>query len=116
MSKRLWLALLTVAMMIGPIWIVAQGEPTATYTNRTLNVAIPYEASRAGTGQLSIDVLDPEDAVLAHVQRTVDIAAGKGRWEESLKLAKAPSVDELVWDRVRYRFTYAGSTDAAVEG
>jgi hypothetical protein len=103
-------------MIVGPIWIVAQGEPTATYTNRTLNVAIPYEAPHAGTGQLIVDVLDPEDAVLAQLQRTVDVAAGKGRWEESLKLAKAPSVDELVWDRVRYRFTYADRTDAAVEG
>src|SRR5690242_15799704 len=116
MPKRLWLALLTVAMMIGPIWIVAQGEPTATYTNRTLNVAIPYEAPRAGTGQLLIDVLDPEDVVLAHTQRTVDVAAGKGRWEEALKLAKAPSVDELVGDRVRYRFTYADHAAGGVEG
>src|SRR5215471_3274882 len=62
MSKKFWLALLTVAMIVGPIWIVAQGPPTATYTNRTLNVAIPYEAPRAGTGQLIIDILNPEDA------------------------------------------------------
>src|SRR5262249_20058797 len=86
------------------------------YTNRTLNVAIPYEAPRAGTGQLVIDVLNPEDAILAHLQRTVDVTAGKGRWEESLKLAKTPSVGELGSDRVRHPFTYADRADAAVEG
>jgi hypothetical protein len=116
MPNRIWLVLLTAAIVIGPVWIVAQGEPTAADTNRTLNVAIPYDAPRAGTGQLTIDVLDPEDAVLAHVQRTATVAAGQGSWQESLRILKAPPVDELVWDRLRYRFAYADRADATVEG
>jgi len=55
----------------------AAGETaSATYTSGTLRVAIPYRGLHAGTGQLSVDVLDPEDGILGRTARQVDLASG----------------------------------------
>ena len=39
------------------------GEPStsATYSHGLLHVSIPYNLTRPGTGQLSMEVLDPDD-------------------------------------------------------
>src|SRR5438128_888578 len=74
----------------------------ATYTQEVLHVSIPYQAPHAGAGRLTIDVLDPEDQVLAHSERSVGTAEGKGSWQQDLKLAKAVGIDELAWHRLRY--------------
>jgi hypothetical protein len=39
--------------------------PSATYTGGTLSVSIPYQASHSGTGRLVLELLDPEDHILA---------------------------------------------------
>src|SRR5262249_9161018 len=88
----------------------------ATYAKGVVHVAIPYQASTAGAGQLTLEVLDPDDAVLGSVQRRLTVAAGKGAWQEDLKLAKTVDAADLVWHRLRYRFTYANRADAAIEG
>ena len=56
--------------------------PGATYSHGVLHLSIPYRASHAGGGQLSIEVLDPEDKVLGRVQQEADAAEGKGRWQQ----------------------------------
>ena len=88
----------------------------ATYSHGVLHVAIPYRAVHAGAGQLVLEVLDPEDQVLGRAQRSVDIAEGKGRWQEEIKLDKPLPVDDVVWDRMHYRFEYSNGKDAALEG
>ena len=95
----------------------ASGDPAAaTYSHGSVHVAIPYRAPRAGAGQLSVEVLDPEDKVLGRSERRVDVGQGKGRWEEAIQIAPAVALDDLAWDRVRYRFTYGDQQDAAIEG
>lgn len=95
----------------------AAGETaTATYSSGTLRLAIPYHGLHAGAGQLSVEVLDPEDGILGRTARQVDLQAGSGTWREEIALAKATGLDELVWHRVRYRFQYAGQKDAAAQG
>jgi hypothetical protein len=95
----------------------ANGESAAaTYSRGALHVTIPYDAPHAGAGQLTLEVLDPEDQVLARAERGVDVGEGKGSWQEDLKLAKAPAIDDLVWHRLRYRFTYSDRNNAALEG
>jgi uncharacterized protein YfaS (alpha-2-macroglobulin family) len=89
---------------------------SAIYSHGNLHVAIPYQAPRPGAGRLSIDVLDPDDAVLAHAERNLDVTDQKGLWQEDLKLAKALPVDDVVWHRVRYRFVYKDGQDTGVEG
>src|SRR5579859_3578172 len=54
--------------------------PGATYSHGVLHVNIPYRAPHAGAGQLTVEVLDPEDQVLGSATRRVDVAEGKGAW------------------------------------
>jgi hypothetical protein len=98
----------------------AQAAPgdraVATYTGGTLRVAIAFHGLHPGAGELTVEVLDPEDGVLGRAQRHVDVAGAAGSWREEIPLAKTPSLDDLVWHRVRYRFIYADQKDAAAEG
>ncbi|HVN04559.1 MAG TPA: MG2 domain-containing protein, partial [Bryobacteraceae bacterium] len=88
---------------------------TAVYSHSTLQTVIPYRAPRPGAGRLIVDVLDPDDKVLGQIDGHVTVNSGKGRWRESVKLAKSLSVDELVWHRLRHRFTYDGETAPTLE-
>jgi hypothetical protein len=97
--------------------VEAADDPlAATYTRGTVHLAIPYRAPRAGAGQLSVEVLDPEDKVLGRSERRVEAAAGQGRWEDEVKLTPPMALADLVWQRVRYRFTYDGDKEAAIAG
>src|SRR5215471_11466058 len=111
---RLWLcffaALIVIAatIVMVPSFEAASGDLSATYTHGVLHVAIPYRAPRAGAGQLVLEVLNPEDEVLGRAQRSLEVSEGKGSWVEDIKLDKSLPLEELVWDRMRYRFEYSG--------
>jgi hypothetical protein len=98
------------------------GESVAvTYSHGTVRVSIPYAAPHAGAGQLTVEVLDPDDQALGRAEQSVAVGAGKGRWQEDLKLTKPMAIDELAWQRLRYHFSYDGhqgetATSAAIEG
>ncbi len=91
------------------------GIATATYSSGTLRVTIPFHGLHPGAGQLTVEVLDPEDAVLGRAERRVDAVAAGGSWREEIQLAKPPSLDDLVWHRLRYRFLYTDQKDAALQ-
>ena len=93
-----------------------ESTATATYAHGVLELTLPYDAARAGAGQLTVEVLDPEDQILGRATESLDVAGGKGLWTEKIKLAKPLPVDELVWQRVRYRFEYSDSKSAKIEG
>src|SRR5208282_3486080 len=88
----------------------------ATYSHGLLHLTIAYHAARSGAGQLTIEVLDPEDNVLGRAERQVEVAAGPGRWQDQIKPEKPLPLDDLVWHRVRYRFEYDDKQTAAIEG
>ncbi|MGA8311458.1 MAG: MG2 domain-containing protein, partial [Terriglobales bacterium] len=120
---RFWLLLVPLVLIIAGLVVVESFEAagsgelrSATYSNGTLHLAIPYHANDSGTGQLTMEVLDPEDQILGRAQRHVDAARGTGLWREDIKLKKSVSLDELVWHRVRYRFEYSDGKRAAIEG
>ena len=122
-SPKLWLFFLPVLLIAAAIVTVHQFEASnsepgasATYGHGVVNVAIPYEAQRSGAGQLTMEILDPEDHVLGRVDQPVEVAEGTGTWNEQIKLAKPPAVDELVWHRVRYRFAYRDGKSNGIEG
>jgi A-macroglobulin complement component/alpha-2-macroglobulin family protein/carboxypeptidase family protein/MG2 domain-containing protein/A-macroglobulin receptor len=122
-SSKLWLFLLPTLLVITAVVTVpkfqaAGGEPvaTATYAHGILDLTLPYHAAHAGAGQLTVEVLDPEDHVLGRADRSLDIAEGKGRWLEKIKLTQPLANDELVWHRVRYRFEYSDGKSAKIEG
>ncbi len=94
----------------------ASSDPSiASYSHGFVHLVLPYDLPRAGAGQLSLEILNPEDEVLGRSELRVDASEGKSAWREDVKLTKPVAPDELVWDRVRYRFAYAGSTGAAIQ-
>ena len=115
-----WLAFAAALLMITAIIVMrpfnAAGEPAGlTYSHGVLHAAIPYHAAHAGAGQLTIEVLNPEDEVLGRLQQQVEVAEGKGWWRAEIKLDKPPALDALVWDRMRYRFEYSNGNQSAIE-
>lgn len=124
----LWLFLLPALLVAALLVITAilavqqfeaaspEARPGATYSHGVLDVTIPYHDARAGAGQLVVEVLDPEDQVLGRAEQHVDVAEGTGRWQEQIKLTKALAVEDLVWNRVRYRFEYSDGKSAAING
>jgi len=98
---------------------IPSGRPgrtlAATYIHGVLRCTIPYNAAVPGNGKLTIEVLDPEDNVLGSAERFLNVSAGNGTWAEDVKLYKTLALDDLVWQRLRYRFEYS-SDHPAVEG
>jgi uncharacterized protein YfaS (alpha-2-macroglobulin family) len=114
-------ALLTIALALTVPALqhaqAANGDSVAvTYTNGSLHVTIPYHSLHAGEGQLTVEVLDPEDKVIGHSEQPVTAGAAKGWWQADLKLTKAVSIEDLAWHRLRYRFSYGNEQDAAAQG
>jgi uncharacterized protein YfaS (alpha-2-macroglobulin family) len=120
---RFWLLFLPALLIISTILAVqefqaASGElaASATYTHGVLDLTIPYHAAHAGAGQLTVEVLDPEDKILGRVDQPIDVAEGKGHWRETIKLEKPLPMDELVWHRVHYRFEPSNGKGVKIEG
>jgi uncharacterized protein YfaS (alpha-2-macroglobulin family) len=90
-------------------------QMTATYTHRGLAVNIPYHCEHAGSGRLTVEILSPEDEVLGRTEHSVDVALGDGIWKPAVTTFNPLPFDELVWERVRYRFRYKGETTVSFE-
>ena len=88
----------------------------ATYSHGVLRVVIPYRAAEAGSGRLSVGVLDPENHVIGRAERSAEVAKGFSHFRAEMRLDKAVPVDELVWHRVRYEFRYDDAKAETLEG
>jgi hypothetical protein len=91
------------------------GSVRATYSHGTLYATIPYTALHPGGGQLTAEILDPEDHVLARIDRHVDIEKATGVWQADLKLVKALDTSDLVWHRIHYQFVYRDEKEPAIK-
>lgn len=106
-------ALLTSLSLARP----AESRPfAATYVHGALHVSIPDDAPRRGEGILTLEILDPEDGVVARIDRRAYASAGRGLWRQELALPRTLPLEDLVWHRLRYRFAYNGEENAAVQG
>jgi uncharacterized protein YfaS (alpha-2-macroglobulin family) len=72
--------------------------------------------SSVGPGQLVTEVLDPDDNVLGRSERRLDLAQSKGSLEDSIRLEKPLPLEDLVWQRVRYRFAFDNAANAPLQG
>jgi hypothetical protein len=88
----------------------------ATYRHGNLSIAFHYHAQNAGQGRLVAEILDPEGTSLGRVERSEAIEKGDGVFEETIAPEKPISFEDIVWQRVRYRFEYADSDLPAIEG
>jgi uncharacterized protein YfaS (alpha-2-macroglobulin family) len=89
---------------------------SARFVHGVLHVSIPYDAPRTGEGRLVVEVLDPEDRPAVSIDGHADASAGLGFWNRELVLPTNLPFDELVWHRLRYRFTYAAQKGVPMEG
>jgi hypothetical protein len=103
-------------LFVRPFQAANDQTPVATYSSGVLHVAVPYQAAHTGAGSLTLEILDPEDLVVDRAERHVEVAEGKGQWQEDIKLEKPFALDDLVWHRLRYRFEYGDKRNAALEG
>jgi len=69
-----------------------------------------------GPGQLVTEVLDPDDNVLGRSERQLNLTQSKGSLEDSIRLEKPLPLEDLVWQRVRYRFAFDNAAKAPLEG
>ncbi len=118
---KLLLPLASVLLLIGLAAYAsfsATGTPSsgATFTHGVLSVAIPYHGARPGSGKFIAEIVDPEDHVLGRAERPVDITQSDGSWQQSIAPAKPIAFEDLVWQRVRYRFEYGDKSIPAITG
>jgi uncharacterized protein YfaS (alpha-2-macroglobulin family) len=90
-------------------------QPAVTYAHGNLSVTIPYHSTRMGSGKLLIEILDPEDHKLAQVERTVSTIRGDGAWQQRMSFDKPIAFEDIVWQRLRYRFAYDDAQSPAIE-
>ncbi|HEY7336563.1 MAG TPA: MG2 domain-containing protein [Bryobacteraceae bacterium] len=87
----------------------------ATYSHGVLHATISYSAARAGYGELAVQVLDPEGGVLGKAERPAIAASGIGVWRVDVPLDKPAAIEDLVWQRLQYRFAYWDGKGPALE-
>lgn len=92
------------------------GTVSATYVHGKLNITIPYPAGAAGAGELTIDVLDPEDRAVGRTEQRVETTGAKGSWHLDVALTESLALDDLVWHRVHYRFSSDSRKETSFEG
>lgn len=109
------LAVLAIVASLRSVGASSSDSTAATYSHGILRVAIPYRVAHAGAGQLTVEILDPDDKALGRSEQRVDVAAGKGMWREEVQLTKPLSIDDLVWNRLRYRYAPDDAKDAPIE-
>jgi hypothetical protein len=114
----LWFVLLLIGVA-GAYALFNKAEaapPVATFTHGVVSVAIPYRGARPGSGKLIFEIVDPEEHVLGRAEREVEIGKGDGNWQQTIAPAKPIAFEDLVWQRVRYRFEYADKGIPAITG
>jgi hypothetical protein len=120
--SRYWFLLIPAVLIAAVVLAVlpidgASGDiAVATHIRGVLHVTIPYRATRAGMGQLTVEVLNPEDEIIGCAERRAEAVEGKGHWQQEVKLLKPMPLEDLVWHRMRYRFEYSNGKDQPLEG
>ncbi len=73
----------------------------ATYLDGTLRVSVPYDETVARSHTLRVEVLAPDDKLVAESSKAVAPARESGPWEVSFNVDKSIPLEDLVWHRVR---------------
>ena len=114
LRPRLLFALsLFVSVLFAPISDAQTAS--AVWSHQTLSLTLPGHASHAGSGRLTVELLSPEDKVLAEAQSIEEARNGDNSWQQELSVPRSVPFDHLVWERVRWRFQFDGTAAPAVE-
>ena len=79
---------------------------SAVYFRDALSFSVPYEAAHSGEAEMKLELLSPEDRVLGEVKRQKRVAEGGAVWNARMRLRDPMTLDELVWQRVRFTLRY----------
>jgi hypothetical protein len=117
---KLSLALIPLVAMIFAHVISSPATPeqsaSAIYTRDTLSASIPYHTTVQGPGRLRIEILNPEDQVLGHTEKSLTLSEGYGQWKERININQPLTLQELAWQRLRYRFDFDKPNTDPIEG
>jgi uncharacterized protein YfaS (alpha-2-macroglobulin family) len=83
---------------------------SAVYFRDALAFSAPYEAAHSGEAELKLELLSPEDHVLGEVKRRKRVTEGSAVWNARMVLGERMTLDELVWQRVRFTLRYENQT------
>ncbi len=108
-----WFAVAIIAMFAVR---VSAEQVSAIYRHGSLLATIPYHSSHTGPGKLVVELLDPENTVLGRSERTIEVGSGDGIWQETIALKESQDYDDLVWQRIRYKFAFDDAAFPAIEG
>ena len=112
----LTLMLLVVIVAVLSLRHARAQQLVVTYMHGNLAVTIPYHSDREGSGRLVAEILDPEDHVLGKIERNIDIGKGEGFWREVIAPERTIPFEDIIWQRLRYRFEYTDNSTPAIEG
>src|SRR5580692_8684539 len=88
---------------------------SAVYFRDALAFSMPYEAAHSGEAELKLELLSPEDRVLGEVKRHRRVTEGSAVWNARMVLGERMTLDELVWQRVRFTLRYENQTSPDLE-
>ena len=88
---------------------------SAVYFRDALAFSVPYEAAHSGEAELKLELLSPEDHVLGEVNRHKRVTEGSAVWNARMVLGERMTLDELVWQRVRFTLRYENQTSPDLE-
>jgi len=88
---------------------------SAVYFRDALAFSMPYEAAHSGEAELKLELLNPEDRVLGEVKRHKRVTEGSAVWNVRVVLGEQMTLDELVWQRVRFTLRYENQTSPDLE-
>ena len=88
---------------------------SAVYFRDALALSVPYEAAHSGEAELKLELLSPEDHVLGEVKRHKRVTEGSAVWNARIVLGERMTLDELVWQRVRFTLRYENQTSPDLE-
>lgn len=82
--------------------VFASGDSLgATYLDGKLRVSVPYDDATARSGALRVEILAPDDKLVAEATKTVAPSRGAAAWDVSFDVDKSIPLEDLVWHRVR---------------
>jgi uncharacterized protein YfaS (alpha-2-macroglobulin family) len=88
---------------------------SAVYFRDAFAFSVPYEAAHSGQAELKLELLSPEDHVLGEVKSRKRVTEGSAVWNARMVLGERMTLDELVWQRVRFTLRYENQTSPDLE-
>ena len=114
--SRVLQALSGLALLLAAIF--GNVEPrtiSAVYFRDAFAFSVPYEAAHSGEAELKLELLSPEDHVLGEVKSRKRVNEGSAVWNARMVLGERMTLDELVWQRVRFTLRYEDQTSPDLE-